>query len=385
VSLIEIRHLHKEYMGATPLSDVNATIEKGEIVSIIGPSGTGKTTLLRCLCGLDKPTSGQVIVDGVDICDPTVDLTSMRRSMGMVFQNYALFEHKLVAENIMMAPMDLLGLSPQEAYDQAIELLRVVGLAQKALAWPFELSGGQRQRVAIARALAMHPKVLLFDEPTSALDPPMISEVLNVIAKLAHEGLTMLIVTHELTFAKNVSDRVFFMDNGEVWESGTPDQIFKHPKRKETREFIFRVRSWEARIDALDYDLPRMMAELEEYCTQQLIGRTHTSACMLLVEDLACDRLVGAARAHGISNPDIGVMISGGEGGICAELEIDYRRLYPVIGPISDLADEVTMSILKATVEDVREDTPGLVTYTFRKLLRSDAPIRPMLTDRVMA
>ena len=367
MSLIEISHLHKEYQDVTPLRDVSATIERGEVVSIIGPSGTGKTALLRCLCGLERPTSGQIVVDGVDITDPKADLASLRRRLGMVFQNYALFEHKLVAENIMMAPMDNLGLSAQEAYDEALELLQVVGLAQKALAWPYELSGGQRQRVAIARALAMHPEVLLFDEPTSALDPPMISEVLNVIAKLAQQGLTMLIVTHELTFARHVSDRVFFMDKGEVWESGTPEQIFKTPRRRETRDFIFRVKSWESRIDALDYDMPQMMAELEEWCARQFIGAIHTNACMVLIEDLACDLLVGAARAHGITNPDVGVTVSGGEGGIDARLEIDYRRLYPVVGPIDQLADEITNSLLEAIMEDVREDVPGLVTYSFRR------------------
>lgn len=332
MSLIQIKHLRKEYQGVTPLRDVNATIEKGEVVSLIGPSGTGKTTLLRCLSGLEKPTSGQVVVDGVDICDPESDLASLRRRMGMVFQNYALFEHKLVAENVMMAPMDHLGLSPQEAYDQAIELLEVVGLAQKALAWPFELSGGQRQCVAIARALAMHPQVLLFDEPTSALDPPMISEVLNVICRLAKQGLTMLIVTHELTFARHVSNRVFFMDNGEVWESGTPEQIFEHPRRKETHDFIFRVRSWEARIDAFDYDFPRMLSELEDYCARQFFGRKQTNACIVLLEDLVCDRLVGAARLHGIDDPNISIVISGGEGGIAFHSGKTSRSKLAILG-----------------------------------------------------
>ena len=179
MSLVEVRHLRKEYPGVTPLKDVNVDIEQGEVISIIGPSGCGKSTFLNCLNMLEAPTSGQILVDGVDMCDPATDLPAMRRKMGMVFQNYALFEHKLIAENLMMAPMDLLGKSKQEAYDRAIELLDLVGLREKALAWPQELSGGQRQRVAIARGLAMDPEILLFDEPTSALDPQMVSEVLN--------------------------------------------------------------------------------------------------------------------------------------------------------------------------------------------------------------
>jgi polar amino acid transport system ATP-binding protein len=216
VSLIQIKHLRKEYQGVTPLRDVNATIEKGEVVSLIGPSGTGKTTLLRCLSGLEKPTSGQVVVDGVDICDPESDLASLRRRMGMVFQNYALFEHKLVAENIMMAPMDHLGLSPQEAYDQAIELLEVVGLAQKALAWPFELSGGQRQRVAIARALVTHPQIILADEPTGALDSKTGVEVMELLKRLnREEKITMIIVTHDPNVAAQ-TNRIIRIKDGVI-------------------------------------------------------------------------------------------------------------------------------------------------------------------------
>ena len=226
MSLIEVKHLRKEYDDVVPLKDVNATVDEGEVISIIGPSGTGKSTFIRCLNRLETPTSGQILVDGVDMCAPNVDLPKMRQKMGMVFQNYALFNHKLVVENLMMAPMDLLGMSKQEAYDQALELLKLVGLKDKALSWPHELSGGQRQRVAIARGLAMNPKILLFDEPTSALDPQMVSEVLSVITSLAERGLTMLIVTHEMRFARDASSRVFYMDQGELWESGTPKQIY---------------------------------------------------------------------------------------------------------------------------------------------------------------
>ena len=226
MSLIEVKHLRKEYPDVVPLKDVNATVDEGEVISIIGPSGTGKSTFIRCLNRLETPTSGQIIVDGVDMCAPDVDLPKMRQKMGMVFQNYALFNHKLVVENLMMAPMDLLGRSKQEAYDRGKELLETVGLRDKALSWPSELSGGQRQRVAIARGLAMDPEILLFDEPTSALDPTMVSEVLSVMKDLASRGLTMVVVTHEMRFARDASTRVFYMDRGELWEEGSPEQIF---------------------------------------------------------------------------------------------------------------------------------------------------------------
>ena len=188
MSLIEVEHLRKEYPGVVPLKDVNATVERGEVISIIGPSGTGKSTFLRCINLLETPTSGKIIVDGTDMCDPATDLDAMRRKMGMVFQNFNLFGHMLVAENIMLGPTRLLGVSKQEAYDRALELLALVGLKDKALSYPGKLSGGQKQRVAIARGLAMNPDILLFDEPTSALDPTMVSEVLTVMKNLSSGG-----------------------------------------------------------------------------------------------------------------------------------------------------------------------------------------------------
>ena len=194
-----------------PLKGVNANIEAGEVISIIGPSGTGKSTLLRCINRLETPTSGQIIVDGVDVCAPGADLARLRKSMGMVFQSFNLFPHKMAVENIMLPQQSLLGKSAREAYEEAMKQLERVGLADRARQYPDELSGGQKQRVAIARALAMHPQILLFDEPTSALDPTMVSEVLSVIRDLAGTGLTMLLVTHEMRLARHVSDRVFFM------------------------------------------------------------------------------------------------------------------------------------------------------------------------------
>lgn len=222
--MITIRHLKKEYPGVTPLKDVNVEISRGDVISVIGPSGTGKSTLIRCLNLLEQPTSGEIIIDGEVITDKSCDVSRVRRKMGMVFQQFNLFPHMTVIENIMTAPVDLLGKSRQDAYDKGMELLRKVGLADKALVYPGGLSGGQKQRVAIARALAMEPEIILFDEPTSALDPTMVGEVQSVIRDLARQGNTMIIVTHEMKFAREVCNRVFYMDEGGIlrgWHAGT--------------------------------------------------------------------------------------------------------------------------------------------------------------------
>ena len=236
--MISIEHLRKEFADTVPLKDVNATIQKGEVISIIGPSGTGKSTFLRCLNRLETPTSGRILVDGVDITAKDCPLHLIRRKMGMVFQSFNLYPHMNVIENIMYAPMKVLKLSKADAYARGMKLLRAIDLAGKEQKYPDQLSGGQKQRVAIARTLAMEPEIILFDEPTSALDPTMVAEVLAVINQLAHDGMTMLIVTHQMRLAKMVSSRIFYMDQGEIYEDGTPDQIFNHPQRERTRCFI---------------------------------------------------------------------------------------------------------------------------------------------------
>ncbi len=236
--MISIQHLRKEYADAVPLKDVNATIQKGEVISIIGPSGTGKSTFLRCLNRLETPTSGTIMVDGMDVSAKDCPLHLVRRKMGMVFQSFNLYPHMNVIENIMYAPMKVLKLPREEAYERAMRLLRTVGLAGREQKYPDQLSGGQKQRVAIARTLAMEPEIILFDEPTSALDPTMVGEVLAVINRLAKEGMTMLIVTHQMRLVKSVSTRVFYMDQGVIYEDGTPDQIFNHPQKERTRCFI---------------------------------------------------------------------------------------------------------------------------------------------------
>ena len=239
--MISVRHLQKSFNGVAVLRDVNAEIAKGEVISIIGPSGTGKSTFLRCLNRLETPDGGSIVVHGGDVNDPKADLAAVRRKMGMVFQNFNLFGNLTILGNIMAAQCDLIGISKEAAKKKALELLGRVGLANKAEALPDELSGGQKQRVAIARALAMDPEILLFDEPTSALDPTMVGEVLAVIKDLAKTGMTMLIVTHEMGFARDVSTRVFYMDEGVIYEDGTPADVFNAPKKPKTIDFVGQV------------------------------------------------------------------------------------------------------------------------------------------------
>ena len=264
--MISVSHLRKSFDGVEVLKDVNAEIGKGEVISVIGPSGTGKSTFLRCLNRLETPDGGTIVVDGADITAPRADLAAVRRKMGMVFQNFNLFGNRDALGNVMAAQCDILGASREAARRKAMELLERVGLADRAEALPDELSGGQKQRVAIARALAMDPEILLFDEPTSALDPTMVGEVLAVIKDLAKTGMTMLIVTHEMGFARDVSTRILYMDEGVVYEDGTPDAVFGRPRRPKTVEFVGRVCLKQAR------DMLRLLREgvLSDGCVDEI-------------------------------------------------------------------------------------------------------------------
>ena len=241
MSMIVVEHLRKEYPNITPLKDVCTQIDKGDVISIIGPSGTGKSTFLRCLNQLEHQTSGRIIVDGEDITAPGCDMTKVRRKMGMVFQSFNLFANLNVIENVISAPVNVLKVPRDEAMREAEVLLKRVGMLDKARNYPDELSGGQKQRVAIARALCMRPDIMLFDEPTSALDPEMVGEVLEVMKHLAHVGMTMVVVTHEMGFAREVGDRVLFMDGGLILEEGTPEEIFGNPRNPRTQDFLNKV------------------------------------------------------------------------------------------------------------------------------------------------
>ncbi|MBE7053921.1 MAG: amino acid ABC transporter ATP-binding protein [Ruminococcaceae bacterium] len=239
--MICVNNLHKSFGKLEVLNGIDEHIKKGEVVAIIGPSGSGKSTFLRCLNLLETPTDGKILLDGEEITSKTCDIDKMREKMGMVFQQFNLFPHLSVLDNMTLAPVKLNKMSKDDAQKKALELLKTVGLEEKASEYPVKLSGGQKQRVAIVRALMMDPEVMLFDEPTSALDPEMVGEVLEVMKKLADDGMTMVVVTHEMGFAKEVASRVLFMDEGIIMEQGTPDQIFNQPTHPRTKSFLSKV------------------------------------------------------------------------------------------------------------------------------------------------
>ena len=354
--MIKIEHLKKEYPNVTPLQDVSVEIHDGDVISVIGPSGTGKSTLLRCINQLEKPTAGKIWVDGEEITAPKCDMNLVRQKMGMVFQSFNLFGHKTVIENIMLAPMDLLGKSKQEAYDEGMRLLRTVGLAEKALNYPDELSGGQKQRIAIARTLAMDPDVILLDEPTSALDPTMVGEVQAVIRDLAKTGKTMMIVTHEMSFARAISNRVFYMDEGGIYEDGSPEQIFDHPQRENTRRFVRRLKVLELAVDSRDYDFLGMAGEISQYCNKSQIPPKLESRLQLAFEETVQTLLMPV-----LEKPRIKAVIEYSQAEECASLTVRYN------GPplnITAQGDELSLSVLKGIVSGMEYEAISDGDYT---------------------
>ena len=239
--MIEFRDVHKSFGNLEVLKGINLNIEKGQVVTLIGPSGSGKSTILRCINLLEKPTKGQVFIDGTDITVPKADIQAVRKNIGMVFQHFNLFPHMTVMENMTYAPVKVNKIPKDKAAENALELLKLVGLVEKADAYPGKLSGGQKQRIAIARALAMEPQIMLFDEPTSALDPEMVGEVLSVMRDLAREKMTMVVVTHEMGFAREVATRVMFMDEGHFMEEAAPEEFFSNPKNERLKSFLSKV------------------------------------------------------------------------------------------------------------------------------------------------
>jgi len=342
--ILEIQHLSKKYEDAEPLKDINCTVRRGEVISVIGPSGTGKSTLLRCINRIEAPSSGKVFINGEEMTDDPRTVRRMRRKIGMVFQSFNLFSNMTVMGNLTMGPVTLLGKTEKEARERALELLETVGLAGLESRWPDELSGGQKQRVAIARALAMEPELLLFDEPTSALDPRMVDEVLYVIRRLADQGNTMLIVTHEMRFAENVSSRIFYMDKGLILEDGTPQQIFHAPEHVETKAFIQRLRSWEHTIEGTDIDFASVIDEIADFASRVFFNRRQVHALQQIFEEAVAGDLL---KRGGIFPID--VTITSRENGDDCVLELRYR------GPdhdILDTDDEYSAAILRFLADD---------------------------------
>lgn len=301
--MITVKNLSKTFHNPgynssfTVFSDINCEIDKGDVISVIGPSGTGKSTFLRCLMDLEHPTSGEVWVDGENIYDKNTDINKVREKMGMVFQGFNLFGHLTVLDNITLGPIKIHHEDKAAAEERALELLRSVGLAEKASSYPHELSGGQQQRAAIARCLAMNPEIILFDEPTSALDPTMVSEVLSVMRELARQGMTMVIVTHEMKFARDVSTRVFFLADGGLYEEGTPDEIFDNPRKPLTKVFINNIRSVSFDVFSHDYDLYELNGKIEWFCTKYGLGKKYITM-ELMVEEMVAHILPFTGPIH---------------------------------------------------------------------------------------
>lgn len=338
-TLIRIKNLTKRYDNVTPLCGVNLDIHKGDIIAVIGPSGTGKSTLIRMINRMETPTEGSIMFDGEDITAPGCRIDLVRRKIGMIFQSFNLFSHLTVIENIMAAPVSLLHLGRQEAYQQAMTLLKSVGLQSKALNYPSQLSGGQQQRIAIVRALAMKPEILLFDEPTSALDPTMVGEVESVIGRVAREGVTMMIVTHSMDFARKISNRVLYLDEGGVYEEGSPEQIFENPRREKTRQFIRRLKVLNIFIDSHDVDLLGCNTTIEEFCAKNDIVGSTRGALISLFEEVCVVTLLPR-----LSEPRIKVTVEYGRDGILtAAFDYNGDRF-----DVRESDDDISLAIIKS-------------------------------------
>lgn len=347
--MIQVSHLKKTYSnGLQVLRDVNATIGRGEVISIIGPSGTGKSTFLRCLNLLETPSGGSIIVDGQDLLSKKTDVAKMRQKMGMVFQSFNLFNHLSIIDNLCIGPVKLLGKSRKEAEERAMELLAMVGLAEKANAMPSQLSGGQKQRIAIARCLSMNPEIILFDEPTSALDPTMVSEVLGVIRTLAKQGMTMVIVTHEMRFARDVSTRIFYMDQGVVYEEGTPEQIFEHPREERTRVFINRIRDYHYIIRSPRYDLYELQAGMMQFCAKYFLSQLVQFNVQLLTEEVL--QIIPLDKGE----IDLALKYSEKTGGVSLELLMP-AGITSVLKDKNFSPDDLSMTIVRGLCENIHE------------------------------
>lgn len=341
--MIKVSGLSKQFGSLKVLKNINAHIKKGECIAVIGPSGSGKSVFLRSIAMLEKPDVGTICINGIDITGKKIDLNRVREKMGMVYQGFHLFSHLNVMDNITLAPIWIKKQKRNEAQSRAMKLLSMVGLIDKAQSYPHQLSGGQQQRVAIARCLAMEPEIMLLDEPTSALDPTMTSEVLAIIRKLTKMGLTMLIVTHEMTFAQDVSDRVFYIDEGVIYEEGAPEAIFVNPQREKTRAFISKLKIFNYEIKSIGFDMVTMNAQVEIFCRKYNITSGKIYGVQLVLEELIMEVF---KRCYAGSQPDIGVTIAYVEDDISISLTYIADEFNP-FAHVTDDMDGLGMVLVK--------------------------------------
>lgn len=351
MSMIRVEKLSKAFGSLQVLKDVNLTVEKGERIVIIGGSGCGKSVFLRCMDFLETPDEGAVFIGEDELTSNQKDLNRIRRKVGMVFQGFHLFSHMNVLDNITLAPVKLLGLPREEAEKKAEELLKMVGLESKKYTMPDVLSGGQKQRIAIVRCLAMEPEVMLFDEPTSALDPTMVGEVLATLRLLAKQGMTMVIVTHEMEFAKEIASRILYMDEQGIYEEGTPQEIFEAPKRKKTRDFIHKMKYLSWRIEDRAFDLMQLQGNICSFASRYGLDAKKTNRLQLCTEELIYEML-DYGQADG--TPDIQIQISFDERDKCTIIELRSRgKKYDPFEAESDDEIHLGVTILKNTAKRI--------------------------------
>ena len=351
MSMIRVEKLSKAFGSLQVLKDVNLTVEKGERIVIIGGSGCGKSVFLRCMDFLETPDEGAVFIGEDELTSNQKDLNRIRRKVGMVFQGFHLFSHMNVLDNITLAPVKLLGLPREEAEKKAEELLKMVGLESKKYTMPDVLSGGQKQRIAIVRCLAMEPEVMLFDEPTSALDPTMVGEVLATLRLLAKQGMTMVIVTHEMEFAKEIASRILYMDEQGIYEEGTPQEIFEAPQKKKTRDFVHKMKYLSWRIEERDFDLMQLQGSIRSFASRYGLDAKKTNRLQLCTEELIYEML-DYGQADGTS--DIQIQISFDERDKCTLIELRSRgKKYDPFEAESDDEIHLGVTILKNTAKRI--------------------------------
>lgn len=339
--MISIRNLTKSYGDNLVFQDISADIRHGEVVAVIGPSGCGKSTFIRCINLLEQPDSGQIFIGGQEITKKGVDIDSIRRKLGMVFQSFNLFSHKTVLENVILAPVNVLKIPREQAVRETMGYLEMVGIANRADYMPHQLSGGQKQRVAIARCLAMRPEVVLFDEPTSALDPTMVDEVLSVIRKLVKNGLSCVIVTHEMNFARNIATKVFYMDDKGIYESGTPSKLFDHPQKEKTKIFINKLKVFTCEYAASEIDLYEMMRQVSQYCLKYDLNKRETN-----VINLICEEYVAYLMKRAVSGERITVSVRYNEND--NSKEVMFKDTFPAGNHLErEDFDEVSARLIK--------------------------------------